>query len=440
MRIGYCSPFNPIKSGISDFSEELVFALAKYMEVIVFAPVMPSKKEILDSFEVHKLSELDNADLRKSLDQIVYHIGNNEKYHGEIVDMLEKYPGIVELHEIGLHHLAAARILEKKGKDAYLQMVSYCHGARGVKIAQDFFYGIAGAPWNDHALDMCMARPYIEQATGVIAHTEMVKQMALGIRKDVPIVNINLHAIDIIDDPGKFQIKCRETLGLPLDQCIIGSFGFATSAKRIIPTLNALERIKKHNNSFLYVLVGQVEKNINIRHELTDRGLDKNVLVTGFTSLDEFKLYMGACDFCLNLRYPTQGESSGSLHRMFGMGKTAIVTDVGTFSDYPDDVVLKVRYDDHEVDDIYNAVMALVKKKKELKMRSEAALKYAKKHCDINKNAELYTYFFEQVKNGTWQPEYEDTVIAELCELGLTNDDYTRDLYQKISYDFANKS
>ena len=46
--------------------------------------------------------------------------------------------------------------------------------------------------------------------------------------------------------------------------------------------------------------------------------LEKEILVTGYTTIDQFKLYMGACDICFNLRYPTQGESSASLHRMLG--------------------------------------------------------------------------------------------------------------------------
>ena len=429
MKIGYCSPFNPMKSGISDFSEELVFALAKHAEIVIFSPVVPEKRDILESFEVHPLSDLDRSEIRENLDHIVYHVGNNINYHGAIVEMLEKYPGIVELHELGLHHLAAARTLEAQGKEAYLDMVRYCHGERGVKIAQAFFDGNAGAPWNDHALDMCMARPYIEQATGVIVHAEMIKQMVLGIRPQVPIVNIILHSQDITDDPEKLRKDCRTKLNLPEEKLVIGSFGFATSAKRILPTLDALSRLKEDGQDFLYVLVGEVEKGIAIKKELDTRNLADRVMVTGFATLEDFKNYLGACDFCINLRYPTQGESSASLHRMFGMGKPAVVTDIGTFADYPDDIVLKVRYDQHEVEDIYQAIIRLNPKKNELRQRTEASIRFAKEYCDLSKNAERYAVFFQQVKDGTWQADYEDVLIGRLMELGLDNDDYIHALY-----------
>lgn len=432
MRIGYCSPFNPMKSGISDFSEELVFALAEHMEVVLFVPVKPSQKELFDLFEIHPLSELDNENLRNSLDHIVYHVGNNVNYHGEIVNMLEKYPGIVEIHELGLHHLAAARTLEAKGKESYIEMARYCHGERGAKIVQAFLDGNAGAPWNDHALDMCMARPYIERATGIIVHAEMIKQMVLGIRENVPIITINLHTPDIIADTVDFPKECRTQLNLPANKLIMGSFGYATSAKRILPTLDALARLKDAGIDFMYILAGKVEKNINIKKELADRKLEKEVIVAGYIPLDKFKFYLGACDFCFNLRYPTQGESSASLHRMLGMGKPAIVTNIGTFADYPDDVVLKVRYDEHEVDDIYKALCLLIKKG-ERKKRSENAIRFAKEHCCLEKNAERYAQFFEELHIGSWQPNYEDTIISRLCEMGLTDEDYIFDFYQKYA-------
>ena len=55
MRVGYCSPFNPMKSGISDFSEELAIALAEHMEIVIFSPVMPENKAIRERLECHLL-------------------------------------------------------------------------------------------------------------------------------------------------------------------------------------------------------------------------------------------------------------------------------------------------------------------------------------------------------------------------------------------------
>ena len=47
--------------------------------------------------------------------------------------------------------------------------------------------------------------------------------------------------------------------------------------------------------------------------------------------------YLAACDIVLNLRYPTVGENSGTLMRALGLGKAVVVSDVGSFSEFPDE-------------------------------------------------------------------------------------------------------
>jgi glycosyltransferase involved in cell wall biosynthesis len=59
---------------------------------------------------------------------------------------------------------------------------------------------------------------------------------------------------------------------------------------------------------------------------------------------------MAACDVLVNLRYPTMGETSGSVIRGLSLGKPLVVSDVGWFSELPDDVALKVPVDEVEVD------------------------------------------------------------------------------------------
>lgn len=434
MRIGYCSPFEPQKSGISDFSAELIVALKQYMDVVIFSNVEISDKAIIADFERHTVAALDNVQLRNSLDLIVYHVGNNYACHNEIIDMLEKYAGVVEIHDIGLHHMAAAKYLEKRDTDAYLKMVAFCHGEYGKRIAQRFLDSGGQAPWTSHPMELPMNRGVIESATGVVVHSELAKQMVLGVRPNVPISCIRLHSALIEENPNVWRDKCRIKLGLPHGKLIFGMFGFATPSKRVIPILDALKRYKDNRTvDFLYMIVGEVKGDLHIEEALKNRGLEDNVQITGFADLEDFKSYMGACDFCLNLRYSTQGESSASLHRMLGMGKPVILTDIGAFSEYPDEAVIKIGYGESEVDEIYNAICKLTSKQGlVMKQYGEAALKYAKEYCDIQENARLYSEFFKQMVCGIWQNEYEDTIITKLCELGLTDDDYLRHVWEKV--------
>ncbi len=59
---------------------------------------------------------------------------------------------------------------------------------------------------------------------------------------------------------------------------------------------------------------------------------------TSTSPIEDFNGYIAACDIVLNLRYPTVGESSGTLQRALGMGKAVVVSDVGSFSEYPSEI------------------------------------------------------------------------------------------------------
>ena len=62
----------------------------------------------------------------------------------------------------------------------------------------------------------------------------------------------------------------------------------------------------------------------------------------------------------LNLRYPTVGESSGTLLRALGMGKAVVVSDVGSFGEYPDEICLKAPVDATEEDHLFEYLNLLV--------------------------------------------------------------------------------
>ena len=71
-------------------------------------------------------------------------------------------------------------------------------------------------------------------------------------------------------------------------------------------------------------------------------GLSASVRVLGFTPIEDFVGYLGACDIVLNLRFPTVGESSGTLLRSLGLGKAVMTSRLVPFRNSPDDVCLKV--------------------------------------------------------------------------------------------------
>jgi glycosyltransferase involved in cell wall biosynthesis len=55
-----------------------------------------------------------------------------------------------------------------------------------------------------------------------------------------------------------------------------------------------------------------------------------------------FMAYIAATDIAINLRYPTVGETSGSLLRVMAGGVPAIVTDAGWYQELPEGTCLKL--------------------------------------------------------------------------------------------------
>lgn len=430
MKIAYCSPFSPTKSGISDFSEELVPELAELVEIDLFSEVSIQNKELGSHFSCYDIKRLEDDAFAAGYDIIVYQMGNSLECHRGIAEMMLKRPGILELHDISLHHFLAADKFVSNKIDEYKDIVRYCHGEKGVRMVEEFLNGKAGAPWENHPLELTVNKHYVDSSLGVIVHSDMAKQMVKAERPDVPIVNIPLHVPDLIPNTPEVKAEAKKALGIPEKCVVFGAFGFATKTKRIVETLEALAQYKKRD--FRYVVVGR-QVDMDIEKEAQRLGIQDKVIVTGYISLDEYKQYMRACDICINLRYPTNGESSANLQRILGMGIPAIVTDIGTFSEYPDDCTLKVSYGANEVSDILSAVDKLASDPKLYSSYSRSAVSFIKETADIKMNCRRYARFFEDVKNGTFsEPDMADRLLDQALKNGLYDEQYLVELLGKV--------
>lgn len=430
MKIAYFSPFSPDKSGISDFSEELVWELKKYCEIDLFVSKEVENQDIINEFTIRDIDEYNNESVREQYDLAVFHAGNNTRFHKKIMDMFMKYPGILEIHDLAMHHYLAEDTFVHGKNDEYVEVMKYCHGSLGETVAKAFLNGRIKAPWDHQSTVYTVNKHFVDKAKAIVVHSDYAKQMIKGMNVDAKVVNIPLHTSELVEDYNSFRESCKKELGFE-NQIVMGSFGYATSAKRIEQILRALGRLKKDfNNSFKYCIVGKVE-DVPVDDLVKELDLVEEVVVTGYTELDEFKRYMGACDICFNLRYPTQGESSASLHRMLGMGKLIFVTDIGTFSDYPENVAFKVGYGHTEIDDIYNHLVETLGNLDALEQYRRNAYEYAVDNCCLEKNAKRYVEFFKDVLNNTFMDEEIELFLDELQRDGIYDEEVVLEKYRK---------
>ena len=90
------------------------------------------------------------------------------------------------------------------------------------------------------------------------------------------------------------------------------------------------------------------------------------------------------------------GESSGSLLRMMGYGKPVLVTNFGSYADFPDFCVLKVYPDIDEKELIKRFVDVLVVDEDFRNSVGREASRYVREECSIDKCALEYATFIKK--------------------------------------------
>src|SRR5688572_26485059 len=104
MRLAYYSPLPPMRSGIADYSAELLPPLAAHCEIglIVDEGFQPDP-ELAGRFPVHGHRALPTLLAQGRFDAVLYQLGNNRDYHAAMYHTLLAHPGVVVLHEFVLH-------------------------------------------------------------------------------------------------------------------------------------------------------------------------------------------------------------------------------------------------------------------------------------------------------------------------------------------------
>lgn len=377
MRIAFFSPLPPAKSGIADYSAALLEPLQRLAEVDAFAECPP---------------KFDPA----AYDVCVYQIGNNP-CHVVPYETALRHPGVVVLHEANLHHLLAEVTIRRNDWDAYLREVEFNGGAEALAYARRYVATLERGPDYD---GVPMLRRLLESSRGVIAHSNCVLEEVRKAGFWGPAERI-WHGAWIAESDRN---SWRHRLGLDEQAPLIGVFGFLKPYKRIAESLRAFRRLLRVQPEAKMILVGEPHPELRLDSLIDSLGLAPHVRVLGFTPIDEFNGYLGACDIVLNLRYPTVGESSGTLLRALGMGKAVVVSDVGSFREYPGDAMLKTPVDSTEEDHIFEYLNLLVSRPEVARGLGANAREWVRRECSWDVVARDYVAFLEGVVSGKPAP------------------------------------
>jgi hypothetical protein len=135
-------------------------------------------------------------------------------------------------------------------------------------------------------------------------------------------------------------LELRRRCGIPDGVPVVGSFGFQTPIKRTSLGIGALTAPGLEEAHLL--VVGEDAVGSDLLATAHRAGVAERVHITGYLPFAELEAAIAAADLCLNLRYPTAGETSASLLRVMAAGRPAIVSDYAQFAELPDTIAIRV--------------------------------------------------------------------------------------------------
>ncbi|HYI75298.1 MAG TPA: glycosyltransferase family 4 protein [Gaiellaceae bacterium] len=392
MKLAYYSPMPPEKSGISDYSALLLPALRARLDV----EVVPRGRKRAP----------------RGTDAALYHVGNDPSAHAWIVDALRKRPGVVVLHDFVLHHLVAGMTLARGDREAYLDVMEREHGVAGRLLAYGVMDKRIPALWESRASDFPLSTHVLDHATALVVHSRYVRDQARAAGYTGPIAVVPHPAW-----PAPAIAPERVAGGT-----VVACFGVINASKRIPELLRATADVRRAHPDLTLLLVGPTAPGFDLDRRLQRLGLTGDGLVRE-PWVDERRLWslMAGSDVLVNLRYPTMGETSGSVVRGLSLGKPVIVSDVGWFSELPRDVALAIPPDEDEVATLTAALELLASRPEVRAAMGANAADLARREHDVERVADLYAAAVERAAgDGAVDDAVLDEVSHAAADVGIS--------------------
>jgi glycosyltransferase involved in cell wall biosynthesis len=394
MKVAYFSPMPPERTGIADYGALLVPALRERADVTV----------------VRRGSRR----APRGIDVALYHVGNNPDAHAWIVDALRRRPGVVVLHDFVVHHLVAGMTVGRRDGHGYLDAMEREHGVVGRLLAHGVLDKRIPPLWEARPADFPLALFVLEHATGVIVHSEYVRDRVRAAGYAGP-VSIVPHPAWPVPD-----VTAQPVAAGP----VVGCFGVVNASKRIPELLAATAAVRRTHPDLVLLLVGPTAPGFDLERRRQRLGLADEGLVRE-QWVDERRLWqlMAASTIVVNLRHPTMGETSGIVVRGLSLGKSLVVSDVGWFSELPDDVALKIPPGEDEAATLTAALELLASREDVRAEMGARAAELARREHDVERVADMYVAALESTAGGA---AVDEAVVREVsraaAEVGISAD------------------
>ena len=382
IKVAYFSPFNPQKTGISDYSEELLLYLKSYLDIDIYTDFISlTNEEIENLFPLYNYRLFNSINKEKQYDAIIYHLGNND-VHKYIYRMMQIHPSITVMHDLNIvGFLSSFTIFDNNPIELAKEFIGI-YGDDVVALGKALQNGNMHIDFKKYFL----SQKAIEYSKAILVHNRYCQQELEKSNCGKILVQIIRSGIRLPENvPGDTdKKKAKRELGIDENIFMISSFGFVNPFKRISRFLMALYRILMHHPNVRFYCVGEIlgHKKPYLDMIIKRYMLKDNVFFTGHIDMETFHKYIIATDLCINLRYPSFGETSATLLRVLSYGVPSLVSNINQYKEIPDDCCWKVDVDENEIEELVQFVDVLIRSDALRKKMSENAIKFIRNGFD----------------------------------------------------------
>lgn len=336
--LAYLSPLPPERSGISDYSAELLPELARHYQV----DVIVAQEAVADPWIRANCGVRDVAWFRANAaryERVLYHFGNSS-FHQHMFALLAEVPGIVVLHDYFLSGIAAHMELTGAEPGFWARALYDGHGYPALREryrALDPHQVVWLYPCNLEVL---------RGALGVIVHSDNSRRLAR--QWNGPQAARDWHTIALLRVAGQRngRAAARRQLGLSEDDFVVCSFGLLGPSKlnhRLLAAWSASALARERR--CMLVFVGENAGGpygTEMLAAIKTLGHDARVQITGWADTAQYRRFLAAADVGVQLRALSRGETSAAVLDCMNFGLPTIVNANGSMADLPDEHVVKL--------------------------------------------------------------------------------------------------
>lgn len=309
MTVGFHAPPPRARTGVAAYAATLLGALSR------LGPVLPGAARA----DVH-----------------LYHLGNNQ-LHRTIYQRALEVPGAAVLHDAALMHF----FLGALPRHAFLEEFVFNYGEWARDLAAQLWAGRARSAQDPRYFEYPMLRRIAERSRALIVHNPGAARRVTAHAQSARVVEIpHLFAPPELPAPSEVR-RFRQRLGFAGGTFLFGLFGHLRESKRVLPLLRAFQVVRAAGAGAALLVAGEFVST-DLARAAAPLLASPGVVRLGYVPERKFWQLASAVDACVNLRYPSAGETSGITIRLMGIGKPVILSAGEETAGFPPEACLRV--------------------------------------------------------------------------------------------------